>query len=245
MRPGLTLLALPALALLMAACGPKVVPDYFNLEQIGASWHFDVVLPDTDEFWTLQTLDADDDEHPPGDGAHRGDIWFKLTRTIPDGLGPGTDQVIPQRQFNLSHDEDLSGSEPLSLGYEYKWVAGPEEGDHGEFFVVTPTWEEDWNEFWTYETSVEGASDFEHDITGSYCDELVETAAGIFQDCVRYERVVTTTNYEGQEEQVLVTTHTEIWAAGIGLVRYEIVASDGEQTIAVLRTTDADQADQE
>lgn len=243
MRALLALLSLPLFGLALAACGPKTVPDYFNLETLGASWHFDVVQPETDEFWTLQTLDADDEEHPPGDGANRGEIWFKLTRTIPDGLGPGQDQVIPQRQFNLSHEQDLTGSEPLSIGWEYKWLAGVEEGDHGEFFVITPTWDEDWSEFWTYETGEEGASDFEHDIAGSYCAEPAETSYGILQDCVVYERTVTTTNFEGGEEQVLTTVHTEVWAAGIGLARYEILASDGELTIAVLRTTNADQQD--
>jgi hypothetical protein len=234
---------LPLLAFAVAACGPKVVPDYFNLSTLDASWHFDVVQPETDEFWTLQTLDADDNDL--GDGSHRGDIWFRLTRTIPDGLGPGQDQVIPQRQFNLSHEQDLSGSEPLSIGWEYKWLAGMEEGDQGEYFLLTPTVDEEWSEFWTYETGEEGASDFEHDVAASYCADPAVTSYGIIEDCIVYERTVTTTNYVGGDEQVLTTVHTETWAAGIGLVRYEILSSDGELTIAVLRTTNADQAEQE
>jgi hypothetical protein len=233
---------LPVLALfapvVLAACGPTGVSDYFNLV-VDGTWHFDVIQPETDEFWTLQTLDADDNEE-----SHRGEIFFKLTRTIPDGLGPGQDQTFPQRQFNVSHDQDLSGTEPISLGWEYKWVAGLEEGDHGEYFVLTPDVDPEWEEFWNYATGEEGGSDFEHDVTARYCDQVVQTSYGLLEDCIIYERSVTTTNYIGQDEQVLTTVHTETWAANIGLVRYEILASDGETTIAVLRTTDAHQTDE-
>ena len=247
MKAAAPVLLLPLLAFVLAACAPEVLPDYFNLGTVGASWYYDVVQGQGEDegWWVLQTLDADSEDHPPGDdGVHRGDIWFKLSRIIPDDPNPGEDQEYPQRQFNLSHDQDLSGSEPLSIGWEYEWLADPGEGDHGEYFLRTPSMNEDWTEFWTYETGEEGASDFEHDVSASYCAEPIETSYGILTDCLVYERTVTTTNYVDGEPVPLTAVHTEYWAAGIGLARYEILATDGELTITVLRTTTADQQEE-
>ncbi len=228
-------LVLPCLALLLAACPPTSNEDYFNLA-VGYTWEFYLLEGGEDgEFWTVQALDADENTE-----SGRGDIYFRLTRTIPDGLGPGTDQVLEQRRFNVRHVQDLTGSEPVSIGWDYRWVL-QEEGEREEYFLRQPGSAKDWSDGWDYETGEPGGSDFEHTVEMATCTEPVATSAGEFEDCVTVTRTVEVTNYDinGNPEDPLTTVHTEVWARDVGLASYEILASDLQRSYAVLRTTNA------
>ena len=120
-----------------------------------------------------------------------------------------------------------------------------EEGDRDEYFVVAPGSAGDWSDSWSYETGEVGGSDFEHEISVSRCDGEVETSYAVFDDCLEYSRTVTTTNFDFEgNEQILTTVHDETWAADVGLVRYSITASDGHVSTAVLRTTSSQPPDE-
>lgn len=233
MRKVLSTLLVASSAILLG-CPPTGPGDYANLA-VGNTWEYFLVQGGEDEeYWTLQALDADDNTE-----SGRGDIYLRLSRTIPDGLAPGQDETYDQRRFNVAHVQDLTGSEPVTIGWDYRWVL-QEEGDRGEFFTVAPGSSADWTNSWNYETGEPGGSDFDHEITATRCQDYVETSYGTFGDCVVYERTVTTTNFDlGGEEQVLTTVHHETWANGVGLVRYSITASDGNVSTAVLRTTNS------
>ncbi len=221
----------------LLGCPPSGGGDYYNFG-LGYTWEYVLIEGgEDDEFWTLQALDADEN-----DESGRGDYYIKLTRTLPDSLGPGQDQTFDQRRFNVDHEQDLTGSEPVSIGWSYKWVL-QEEGDREEYFVVAPGSARDWSDSWSYETGESGGSDFEHEITASRCTDQVVSSFISTADCIEYERTVTTTNFAlDGSEQVLTTVHHETWAAGVGLMRYSITASDGGVSTAVLRTTDSAEA---
>lgn len=233
MRPLAVALALVS-ALALAGCPPSGPGDYYNLG-LGYTWEYFLVEGGEEgEFWTLQALDADENTE-----SGRGDFYMRLTRTIPDGLAPGQDQTFEQRRFNVAHQQDLTGSEPVSIGWTYRWVL-QEEGDRDSYFVVAPGSAADWTDSWSYETGEVGGSDFEHEIDVARCDDDVETSYATFSDCLEYTRTVTTTNFDFEgNEQVLTTVHHEAWAADVGLVRYSITASDGHVSTAVLRTTNS------
>ncbi|MCP4867580.1 MAG: hypothetical protein GY898_02540 [Proteobacteria bacterium] len=219
---------------LLTACPPPGGGDYANLE-VGYTWEYFLIEGgEEDEFWTLQALESDEN---PANG--RGDIYFRLTRTIPDGLSPGNDQTLEQRRFNVELKQDLTGSAPVDIGWEYKWVL-QEEGERGEFLIKTPGSAGDWTDGWDYEITETG-SDFVHSIEMRRCDEEVETSYDVFDDCVHVTRTLDTINYDinNNPEDPLTTIHEEVWAEGVGLVRYSILASDGQRSTAVLRTTNS------
>lgn len=234
-----TRLALLSVLSLLTACGPGAGGDYFKLE-VGNTWEYFLIEGGEDgEFWTLQALDTDDNS-----ANGRGDVYFRLSRTIPDGLSPGVDQTLEQRRFNVEHVQDLTGSEPVSIGWDYRWVL-QEEGERSEFFVKTPGAGADWTDAWDYDITETG-SDFVHSIEMSRCSGEVETSYAVFEDCVHVVRTLDTINYDinNNPEDPLTTIHEEVWATGVGLVRYSILASDGQRSTAVLRTTNADAEDE-
>jgi hypothetical protein len=218
---------------LLLGCPPPSGGDYFKLS-VGSTWEYLLIEGgEDDEFWTLEALDAGD--NPTN---QRGDIFFRLTRTIPDGLSPGNDQTFDQRRFNVRHVQDLEGSAPISLGWDYRWVL-QEEGKREEFFVTPPGSGANWSEVWEFETGEAGGSEFQHRVEARRCDGEVETSYDVFTDCIEVTRTVDTINFDidGNPEPALTTVHEEVWAEGVGLVRYSILASDDQRSTAVLRTT--------
>jgi len=223
----LSLLAALGAAAVMG-CAPTVAQDYFRLE-VGNSWEYFVVEGGTDgETWYLEALDADDN-----DMSGRGDVYLRMMQELPDD--PGSPFFL--RRFNIRHEQDLTGSTPVSIGWSYRWVE-KNEGDRDEWFVTSPGSDSGWTDSWSYSVQESGAgSEFEHEVTAGYCTEEVAASYATTDDCVEVERTITTVNHSlGEDAPDLVTVHIETWAAGVGLLRYRILESDGQTKDAVLRT---------
>ncbi len=219
----------------LLGCPPPSGGDYLNLSA-GSTWEYYLIEGGEEgEYWTLEALDAG--ENPTN---QRGDIYFRLSRVIPDGVGD--DEVLPQRRFNVRHVQDLTGSAPVSIGWDYRWVASQEEGLRSEYFVKSPGSAADWSDRWEFEYDEASGSDFEHRVETQRCEDEVVTSYGVFADCIEVTRSVDTINFDLNDnpEPALTTVHEEVWAEGVGLIRYSILSSDDQRSTMVLRTTDSE-----
>jgi len=223
---------------LLAGCPPTAQNDHYQLE-LGNTWEYFLVDGGEEgEFWTLQILDADDNEE-----SGRGDIFFRMIRTVPNALGEGIPADYEQRRFNLALEEDLTGSTPKPIGWTYRWLPeAQKEGDRGEYFVVSPGSASDWADDWSFEFGEDTGSDFEISVVTERSDVGRQTSFGTFDDLILVERTAQITSFSTGEELVQTTVTTETWAAGVGLIHFHILAADGTTTEAVLRTTNAAQA---
>jgi hypothetical protein len=226
-------LSILPLAVLLIGCPPSAQEDYFHLE-LGNSWEYFLVDGGEEgETWSLDILDADDNEE-----SGRGDIFFKMIRTVPNALGEGVPADYEQRRFNLALEQDETGSTPKPIGWTYRWLPeAQKEGDRGEYFVVSPGSASDWSDDWSYDFGEDTGSDFSISVVTQRSSDARQTSFGTFTDLVVVERTVEITSFSTGEELVQTTVTNETWAAGVGLVHFHILAADGTTTEAVLRTT--------
>jgi hypothetical protein len=231
------LLPLLSLAPLAAACpGGGAAADYYRMEQ-GLSWDYYLISEGgaEDEAWALQVLDADENEE-----TSIGDLFFRLQRSYTDESNPSQTYTLDQRKFNLRLEEDETTDPPAPIGWTYRWV-NQDEGERGEYFVKVPGADTEWSDDWDYEIEGDaGGSDFGFEVHAERWAEPVEASLGTYDDTIAYTRTVTITSFglDG-DELVQVQEHHEYWAAGVGLVRYLFVHSDGDVSEVVLRSTDA------
>jgi hypothetical protein len=225
----------PLLALvpLLAGCPPGSGEDYFQLA-LNNSWEYFLVDGGEEgEFWTLTISDADENEE-----SGRGDLFFQMVRTVPDALGEGVPADYPQRRFNVALEQDLTGSTPKPIGWTYRWLPDAQkEGDRGEYFVVSPGSAPDWSDDWSYDFGEDTGSDFSISVVTERSTEPRQTSFGTFDDLILVERTVEITSFSSGEELVQTTVTSETWAAGVGPIYFHILAADGTNTEAVLRTT--------
>lgn len=220
-------------SLLLAGCPPTIIDDYFQME-VGNTWEYFLVDGgEVDEFWTLNALDADDN-----DESGRGDIFFRMVRTVPDGIADGVPAEYEQRRFNIGLEQDLTGSEPRPIGWTYRWLPeAQKEGDREEYFVVVPGSRDDWTDSWSYEFGEDGGSDFYIEVDTQRSEGPRQTSYGTYNDLVECVRTVEITSFATGEELVQTTVTTETWAAGVGLIHFHVLAADDTTTEGVLRTT--------
>ena len=208
------------------------VGDYFLLE-VGNTWTYALIQGGNDEEWTLEVLDAAENDQSP-----RGDLWVLMTYPEPanDPQNPGAIIERRWRSFNVSLEADSTGEEPIPIGYTYRYVL-PDEGDRSEFFVKYPGDNDAYTESWDYEVEEEGTTTrFEYEVSTQYSTEPVDTGYGKWSDNVLVDRVVTQ-HREGEDP--FVQRHHEVWAAGGGLVRYRFVSVDEVVTEVVVRDSSA------
>lgn len=223
----LSLVLLPAVVLL-CGCPPVDAVDYYQLA-VGNQWEYYVTQGPEGEVWNMDVLDADDN---PETG--RGDIYLLMTRTEPPTEPTMPAVVYDARRFNLATQEDLTGSVAKLIGWQYKWVNN-DEGDRNEYFVKAPGSASSWSDSWDYGVNGSGGgTDFWFSVTGSYTTDPVQTPYGTYVDCVQYIREVRLDHSDGTEQNI---EHVEVWAAGVGLIRYMVTAVDGDVTEVLLRTT--------
>ncbi|MBJ94234.1 MAG: hypothetical protein CMP23_07105 [Rickettsiales bacterium] len=212
-----------------AGCAPQPQADYFQLA-IGNQWEYYVTAGGEEgEVWNMEVLDADDN---PESG--RGDVYLVMSRTEPPS-GPGLASLtVDTRSFNLATQQDLTGSSPQLIGWQYKWVNN-DEGDRNEYFVKEPGSRSDWSENWDYRADGNaGGTEFWFSVSERRTTDPIQTPYGTYVDCLEVEREVRLDHSDGTEQFVL---HVESWAAGVGLIRYQRTGTDGDVTEVLLRTT--------
>jgi len=227
-------LGLVVVAALLVGCPPVQQQDYYQLAP-GNHWEYYMSEGTADGVvWDLEVLNADDNEE-----TSRGDLWVVLTRTEPP-QAPGFDPlVVRQRSFNIDREQSVSDGETTDLGWVYKWVQSDEEGERNEYFVKTPSGASDWSDSWEFDVfETVGNSQFYFDIEAHVRTEPLQTPYGTYLDSIEYVRTVEIEHNNGEVDRF---ERVETWAAGVGLIRYQITAenAEGEETVTegLLRTT--------
>lgn len=229
----LRLFPLLALVSLLVGCPPSSGEDHFQFALDNTWEYFLVDGGEEDEVWNLTISDADENEE-----SGRGDLFFQMVRTVPNALGEGLPADYPQRRFNLALEQDLTGSTPKPIGWTYRWLPDAQkEGARGEYFVVSPGSASDWSDDWSYDFGEPTGSDFSIAVITERSSEPRQTSFGTFDDLILVERTVEITSFSSGDELVQTTVTNETWAEGVGLVHFHILAADGTNTEAVLRTT--------
>jgi hypothetical protein len=222
-------LAVAILSAGIAGCAPSAANNYFQLD-VGNTWEYRVVAGGEEgERWSLISDDPDDNDDAP---SGRGDIYFRMVRTWPNPEPALPDLVIQMRSFNIS--EKMSVDEDV-LGWEYKDVPA-DEGDRNEWFLKTPdTTDPDYTDGWDYELSGDANTEIIIDVEQFWCPAPLQTSYGTYADCLEVVRLKST-HYIDDEITITQTRH-ETWAAGYGLIRFLIIAGDGDETEGRLSAT--------
>lgn len=213
-------------------CDTASTDDYFRFE-IDQSWTYYLNEGGReDEVWTLEILDADDNEQ-----SARGDFYFLLTQTYPNPEPALPDVTYPLRQFNFAAELEGTVENPTVSAWVYKW-ANSDEGLRNQDFVVPPGEEDSWSLSWE-SGSDSGTTEWTYDVLSERRAEGIQVPHGFYEDCIEVTRTITTTSTVGGEETETTQVRQETWANGVGLIRYHLTATDGTIVEGLLRETTA------
>jgi|GEM_PF-1972504 len=225
-------LLLAAPLILTSGCAAGDARDYFQIAE-GNTWEFFVRNSElNDERWTLQILDADENEQ-----GGRGELYFELIATYTDATNPTLEYNEFRRRFNVSADNGGLGEDAPVIAWQYKQVNN-DEGLRNENFVVQPEESPDWSASWDFEVDGEGGgSDFEFELVAGWATDSVQTSLGQFENTLKIERTRSTISNTGEGQQILTNLREEWYAPDVGLVQYRETGADGISVEGVLRTT--------